>query len=284
MKVYLHIGMSKAGSTAIQSCLAQHEAALLEAGVCFPASGRFRNAHYDLVIQLKKGRVQAARKTMEAMLDEAREAGSQTVIVSVEGLWVLPDAAVAQIADMLREHEVEVVFYLRRPDTYLTSAYRQRIKRVQGTQSEHAYAQEPLARLRYDRVLSRWEKRFTLRVRSYERERADLVGDFARATEISDVVHCPPQQINVTPNDGSIRLMRVANRLAPTYQMSMRVNRRLLAWQRLFAWMPPLNDAPLVARARAAAATWDQAVMQRHLTPEDLAAITPPLPAQSRAS
>jgi hypothetical protein len=276
MKVHLHIGMSKAGSTAIQRCLAQHEAAMLEVGTCFPKARRERKAHYELFIRLRDGEFDAARETMRAMLDEASRARARAVIVSVEGLWLLPDAAVAELAAMLRDHEVEVVLYLRRPDTYITSSYRQRVKRKRGTKSERAYAAEPLPRLRYDRVLSRWAAHFALRARAYERVSADLVGDFAHATGLVGVLDCPARRrANVTPSDGALRLMRLSNRLL-RYRVGSAVNRRLLAWQHLLAWLPPLDDAPLVARARDEAGQWDRAVMARHLSPEDLTAITPP--------
>lgn len=274
MKVYLHIGMSKAGSTAIQRCLTSRQEALRDAGVCYPVAGRIRNAHYALFLDLRDGRGAGA---VPDMLAEAEGAGASTMVVSVEGLWFLPDDAVAQLADALAGHDARVVLYLRRPDAYLTSSYRQRIKKKRGTASVQAFVAEPIARLRYDHVLARWARHFPLRVRAYEAVRSDLVGDFAEATGTRAVLDCSPgRRLNVTPSDGALRLMLWANRIVASDKVGRTVNRRLLAWQRAFGWMPPLNDAPLVARARAEAERWDRAVMARHLAPEDLAAITPP--------
>ena len=274
MKVYLHIGMSKAGSTAIQQCLVRSMPALREAGVCFAKAGRSRGAHYGVLRALKKG---AGRDEIAAALDEAQQADAHTLVLSAEGFWMLPDPAVQTIADALAGHEVEVVLYLRRPDSYLASSYRQRIKKKRGQTGEQAYVSEPHVHLRYDQVLARWERPFRLRVRAYEAVRSDLVGDFAAALELDGVLDCPAQErANVTPTDGSLRLMRFANRAIPSYAVGMAVNRRLLAWNRLFGWMPPLDDAPLLARARAEAAAWNAEVMARHLSPADLAAITPP--------
>ena len=274
MKVVLHIGMSKAGSTAIQHCVMQRKAALHASGVCYAKTGRSRGAHYGVLQALKRGE---GRAEIAGALREAEQAGAHTLLLSAEGFWMLPAPAVQTLADAFAGHDVEVVLYLRRPDTYLTSSYRQRIKMKRGTKGEHAYVQEPHVHLRYDQVLERWGRHFPLRVRAYEAVRSDLVGDFARAIGAADVLDCPAQQrANVTPSDGSLRLMRLANRIVSSDARGMSINRRLLAWQRAFAWMPPLDDAPLVARARAEAAAWDRDVMARHLSPEDLAAITPP--------
>lgn len=275
MKVYLHIGMSKAGSTAIQQCILQHEGALLQAGVCYPEATRVNGAHYKLFQALQDG---GGADEAATVIAEAEAAHAARLIVSVEGLWLVNDDAVRRLAQALSGHDAEVVLYLRRPDTYLTSSYRQGIKRKRRTTlSEADYARQPHERLRYDRVLERWAEHFPLRVRAYEAVRSDLVGDFARATGTASVLSCPGRQrANVTPSDGSLRLMRLANRLIPNYHHGATVNRRLLAWQRAFAWMPALDDAPLVARARAEATRWEPSVMARHLAPEDLAAITPP--------
>ena len=276
MRVFLHIGMSKAGSTAIQRCLVRHQDALARAGVCFPDAGRLETAHYELFTALRDGEAARADAVAQAMLAEAAAAGADALIVSVEGLWLLADDAVRALAQLFDGHEVQVVLYLRRPDTYLTSSYRQRIKRKRSPQSVRAYLREPHAHLRYDHVLERWARHFPLRVRAYENVRSDLVGDFARATGTDGVLHCPPgKRANVTPSDGSLRLMRLANRWVPHQNTKRAVTRWLLARQAAFAWMPALDDAPLVERARAEAARWDRKGMARHLSPDDLAAITP---------
>ncbi len=145
--VYLHIGLPKTGTTAIQSFLAKNKKALRKHSACFPDFGyrylrrdhyvhidSVRNAHF-LVKAWESLVTDTPNKTYLSVLDQLEELGKQydKIILSDESLWLFgdlcPDAWTVLKSDLeKRGLKLCAIAYLRRQDNFALSYYRQMIK------------------------------------------------------------------------------------------------------------------------------------------------------------
>jgi len=134
-KVFLHIGMNKTGSSAIQSYFLQNKQVLKEAGLLWPDFGLGVGHHYGLSTALgfgdrkAEGQDASSRQALRAALDkEIATSGARTVVISSEYFVVRRDlAALAEFFDGL---DTQVVVYLRRHDAWWPSLFAQAIKTV----------------------------------------------------------------------------------------------------------------------------------------------------------
>jgi hypothetical protein len=119
MKVVIHAGVHRTGSTSLQGFLADHREVLRNHGVCYP--GEAQN-HQPLAWALKRGA--AGAQDVNAMI----EAGGpdQTVVFSAEDFCIHTD--LGWLREVARSHDVRVVFYLRRQDHWIMSWYNQHVK------------------------------------------------------------------------------------------------------------------------------------------------------------
>lgn len=142
--VFLHIGLPKTGTTALQSFLRANEAALARSGICFPDLGfRYpnilanRNAHfliasYDTAPHTASFTPQEEYYTaLDQLAALSEEYGK--ILLSDELIWRIcnrhSDFLPTVKQDLAsRGMELKVIVYLRRQDEFVQSRYRQRIK------------------------------------------------------------------------------------------------------------------------------------------------------------
>lgn len=137
--VYLHIGMPKTGTTAIQNFLWNNQAALEKHRACYPELGmkyvrvsKLRNAHF-LVDHLIDSRPAGADYV--SILDQIAKLGEQydTILLSDESIWEIKSKQPMFWEKLKQDLEIRglalrVVVYLRRQDGFAQSVYRQKIK------------------------------------------------------------------------------------------------------------------------------------------------------------
>lgn len=267
MKIILHIGMSKAGSSAIQKMLNDHREALRPQGFCYPLTGRkWGLAHYEIVHQVRQ---QNSTEAMERALRECE--GALTGILSCEGFWLFSDEQVALLARALVAHETTVVIYLRQPVRYLRSSYRQAVKVGRTILDWSEYYEAVGKRLDYPGVLRRWSRWFQLRVRVYEAARCGVDRDFCALLGLQDLSErIATRRINKTPCDGVLRCILQVNRTLPT-RLARPIRSALLAHHRLFGWLPAFHDEAAASQiAQGACANWDRTVLHEFLSPEEM--------------
>ncbi len=119
MKVVIHAGIHRTGTTSLQGYLSDHRAILPTHGVIYP--GDERN-HQSLAWSLKQGRCNAA--DVEALI--RTQGGKGTVVLSAEDFCIHTD--LSWLKDLSCVHDVHVVFYLRRQDHWIMSWYNQHVK------------------------------------------------------------------------------------------------------------------------------------------------------------
>ena len=149
MKVILHIGMTKAGSSALQAGLFAVRKQLMDSGVLYPVRGRARNSHvlllYGLVPpeRLPRGLRHLHGNNIHAIEGEMhdwlldlqgiiRASQPQTLILSEEFLfYVIDQEAQISLRDRLCSlggRTIDVVVYVRRPSDHYLASIQQLLK------------------------------------------------------------------------------------------------------------------------------------------------------------
>lgn len=216
--VYLHIGQTKAGSTAIQLFLHLNRVRLAAQGVCYPsapAGAAQPSQHRFLMdaIMNAKGDMSVAAHGWQSLVAEIRDTPCPAVILSEETLWhlfqenrPLKRRWIQWIAQQLSGLDLRVVCYLRRQDEWLESWFHQMAKapvhRPVTEMSFEAFCawQQQMATTDYQGMLADWASVLgedKLMVRPYRADRlkqGDVVADFCDWLGIaSDPGHAHPQ-------------------------------------------------------------------------------------------
>jgi hypothetical protein len=147
VRLLLHIGTHKTGTTAIQRFLATNRPALAQHGYYFASAAADGDANV-VANAVATGDVEAAREFFRRHVEAAQRADAQAVIVSAENFYAMavvaaalagrmPDDALEQEPLLVRRLQSvlpaqlagpQVVGYFRRPDRLAESLYNQRIK------------------------------------------------------------------------------------------------------------------------------------------------------------
>lgn len=139
MRIIIHIGMNKTGSSAIQDFLCENDACLLKQGLLFPDSWRkCGRQHLELSDALgfqlnpKAGpNGQAGLEAHLARLDsEIAKTDPQIVVISSE--MFSRNRSLDAVADFFSGYSPEILVYLRRHDHWLASRYAQAVKTVRN--------------------------------------------------------------------------------------------------------------------------------------------------------
>ena len=196
MKYIFHIGAGKTGSSAIQHALALNESKLSDAGIYLPAEnledkGNVTGYHvwwFESIKQMEtvKASEELASKFV-SVVSSAEAKGCNTILFSAENLSN-PFSWSELLKDVLNEHEVQVLIYIRRQDDYLLSAWQQwGIK--SGNTLESWMFKHIGSSGDWSVPIKEWQSIATeeLLVRVYQRDRLrnqDVVDDFFDALDI----------------------------------------------------------------------------------------------------
>lgn len=184
--LYLHIGMGKTGTTALQEFFWENRRALKQYGICYPDYCAVSAAHHRLSPHIPEFLKEAWR--FEPVSDWAPKIAriqSEKILLSSELMaWAKPEVIESFCVELKRWFNVYVVLYLRRQDNLIMAGYNQQIKA--GTQKKDIYSVLDLQidRFDYDKKMLPWVSSLgkeKIIVRPYERQqfcRGDIRFDF----------------------------------------------------------------------------------------------------------
>jgi hypothetical protein len=210
MKVILHIGTHKTGTTALQRFLHANRELLAGCGFHY-ATPPHGVVHTNLIANaLSVGKNRVVQDFLTKHMDVARRGGAHTILLSAENFYamsVLSSMQRRQVCANAVERDrtlietlhslvpegidtFQVVCYFRRPDRYAESLYSQHVKR--GTIFDGTFAEFfPIIRpaLFYNACIGSWSDVFGKSiVRLYESARGDIVPDLLRnVMQVEDV-------------------------------------------------------------------------------------------------
>ena len=210
MKIYLHIGTEKTGTTSIQKLMQSNSTNLIEHGILYPKSLglpnniRLSNAlqDYDKIDNsrihanlIKKNNILAFRKNLlESLKTEINESNPYTLIISSEHLSsrINRDREIERLCQFLKHFsdDITVIVYLRRQDQFLESLYSTAIKKGNSFTFKFPVKGKERADFHYDKMLGKWENIFgkeNIIVRIFEKDKLygnDIIEDFLHILKI----------------------------------------------------------------------------------------------------
>ena len=135
--IYLHIGMPKTGTSAVQVFLGGNQKALAKKNYCFPhfsirflEVGKNRNGHFLKYVQTRQDAPDPYNQCMKELKEDLKQ--YDNIILSEETIWAKQtiDHWWESIQEWAAELDakVKIVVYLRRQDELMESMWNQKIK------------------------------------------------------------------------------------------------------------------------------------------------------------
>ena len=125
MRILLHIGTDKAGSTAIQQHLYLNREWLADRQVYLPSEGLGENNGHAALFESENP---AALERLQEELLAARAARHHLAILSWEGLSLFSRSRIRQLLSYLAPADYSVLVYLREQADIVQSGYLQQVK------------------------------------------------------------------------------------------------------------------------------------------------------------
>ena len=234
MKLLLHIGTMRTGSTSIQFFIKKNWDLLLKYGILFPNTAMNSNAfgrhgrssgHQGLLTALKSKNFEL----FELLKQEIKQHNHiETILISCENFSLLQSDLITELKKQLDIFEnYKVIVYLRRQDSYLESIYGEFISGGwhKLTVDPQAFFQHNLegkgqVECNYNHLLRPWAETFgkeNIIVRPFEKEQwkdSDLIKDFFYTTGMmwDDNYEYPDKKImNVAVSAQANQIIRYLN-------------------------------------------------------------------------
>lgn len=198
MKLTLHVGLPKTGTTTIQHVLDRIKPQLAERGVLYPGT---TVAQLDLVRRSQRDRSGMSTaegslgEAVERMAHEIRAVRPRHVVLSCEHMVLVPAREVARLKDVIAHRlpeirEVAVLCYVREPIGFATSLCQQRLK--SGTMRLAEFCAAPWPYNIRDLIAKHVDcyGRSAVRLRSCSPQQlvgASIVGDFLSQIGVPDL-------------------------------------------------------------------------------------------------
>ncbi|MGB1213450.1 MAG: polysaccharide biosynthesis protein [Pikeienuella sp.] len=194
MKLIVHIGMGKTGTSSIQKALRQNEDKLAEQSTVYlgmwftdidPAFAR-QDGQRAFFAAEKAEMLEHAVAFSEALKSRCDATGATRFILSNEGFFGRVGKLAPFLAALSPDIEVSLIAYVRDPRSWLPSAYTQwGVRHKENKGPIQPFAERAATLVRQYRPLKTWREAFgdALDVRAYEKG-LNVVQDFAVATDV----------------------------------------------------------------------------------------------------
>ncbi|MEH6590851.1 MAG: hypothetical protein V7746_11360 [Halioglobus sp.] len=184
MKLFIHIGFHKTGSSAIQVHLGLNDAVLRHLGILVPRAGWSAGSGHNGFISRDSDELLVE---MSQEMDKFSASGGHTAVLSFEGFTLFDAETIEKFARYFAKHEVVLVAYLREQSELIQSAFLERVKGGGRHKSLADFAPDkPLSFPHYlniHSVIKKWHEGFAreLTVITKIYDTADLVDNDAAA-------------------------------------------------------------------------------------------------------
>ncbi|MEL0660262.1 hypothetical protein V6255_14080 [Psychromonas arctica] len=176
MKIYLHIGTHKTGSTSIQNVLHKNKEVLIKNGFYYPEVIDNHTGQHHLAWMLIGNDFVNAEKYLSTEVSKAIELNCHSIVLSSEEFEFLN--SIERISFFNNFGEVEVIIMLRRQDDFLEAEYNQSVKMPTVRYPKdifHFYIEKNFSsRINYAHLLQNWITVFkddAIKIVSYDFER-----------------------------------------------------------------------------------------------------------------
>lgn len=226
-RIYLHIGATKTGTSAIQTALARSRAILLDNDILYPSTenddkaikGKVTGGNARTLCELNRnfknddGNVRQMADDYFNDLDKSKSAS--TLLLSGEAMGRFGVEYLKTLRSTLDKFtkEVRIIYYVRNISDHAVSQYSEYVKRRSMTAPFEEYLTRYTAP--YLRALKAYEEAFSreaIQVRLYDNVKEDLLADFASALGLSGVKLIEAGEINRSLSCKELGIMRRLNK------------------------------------------------------------------------
>lgn len=221
VRVILHVGMHKTGTSALQNSLYAHRDALLKAGILYPTAGLNLDSpqagYRHLLLRRSLEQEGAQSFAIKQLRQEIANSSCHTVVLSYEGFFT-PATDVSHLREALHGFDTTVLLYLRHPVDYLESKYREWIRLLSYAGEIEDFLSWQWPFLDVLNQASEWEEQFgpdQMVIRSYDSLQSprDILDQLLALIPASEVTLEPHPENNPGPTNEYTLAKLMANRL-----------------------------------------------------------------------
>ncbi|WND03178.1 hypothetical protein QGN29_02200 [Temperatibacter marinus] len=189
MKIIIHIGTHKTGTTAIQNFCYKNNILLNNEGFFYagPVTNNLLTQHSELAQFLRENNSEVLESFFVQNISSAKKLNCHSLILSAENLCHMGPTAIERLYDYTKEHEVVIKIYVRNIYDYVMSALSQRVK-VMHTLMEGPEPISPIMKsINYSIILNRWEKVYgktAVQVDSFDLHKHDMITHFLESLDL----------------------------------------------------------------------------------------------------
>ena len=240
-KLYVHIGMGKTGTTALQNFFWENRAALSGHDLCYPARGIMSGAHHLLSPHVPRFlEDQWSFETVDQWAPELAQVPEGRILLSSELMaWADEASARRFCAQVSAYFELYVVIYLRRQDSIIMASYNQQIKAGPQRRRIDLIYRKQIEKFDYRKVLAPWADSLEpgkLIVRPYEKQQfsgGDIRRDFMKHVfnmDLGDEFDFNEQNSNPRLSLAAGEYKRMVNCLVDDNEKNERFNQLLMQY------------------------------------------------------
>lgn len=230
-EVFLHIGIPKTGTSAIQKYMFDSRHELINKSFLYPNSGILGIAHYDISTAFREidndNKTKKHHQILENLISEINKTLCTKVLISSEAFVKVKN--IKNIKDWLGKYSVKILIYLRRHDHWWQSMYSQAAKQVvnppwpidiQGY-LDYSLNNPNLRYSNYSYFVDSWSNIFgkeNVIVRVYEKEQniGGIIPDFLDAIGVDSLSNDHSKhylRINKSLDPKTIYMLSIVNRM-----------------------------------------------------------------------
>lgn len=156
-KIFIHIGVGKTGTTAIQDSMMLHREEISAQGVLYPLTGIVETGHQNLVTLWTDEFSPENITAYSDLLVEFEESGKNTMFISSEKFCYANGEFVRRISQVLEGYDVKIIVYVRSQIAQIESTFLLwlRLGYSYGG-SFDAFFETHLGSFDYNRIISPW--------------------------------------------------------------------------------------------------------------------------------
>lgn len=239
--LYLHIGMGKTGTTALQDFFWENRLLLINHDIRYPRYGSVAHAHHLLSPHIPRFLEGVWEfKPVSDWAPTLVVAAQKRILLSSELIaWASDEAVRAFCAEVSKWFDLRVVIYLRRQDNVIMASYNQQIKAgPQKRRIDQIYLAQ-VERFDYMKIMAPWVESVgaeNVIVRPYERKQFyadDIRRDFMHGVfgiELDDRFQLSNDNANPRLSLGAGEYKRMVNNLIDEPQKNSRFNELLMQY------------------------------------------------------
>ena len=213
MKLLLHIGLAKTGTSYIQSILACSAENIKNNGILYPEHSSFKAARTG---KITSGNITGDNKLkkIDAFLSKPGSQVLDKALFSSEGLYPEILTNLSTFYSLCDKYDVHILMLLRDPIEHAMSIYIQKVKRqgFTGSLSDFISAYNTPASVL--KLIKRIEEKCTIHMYNYSRHKEDLLSVMASYLGVDRSIFSSPSQliVNRSLSVPEIALQRLFNK------------------------------------------------------------------------